>query len=59
MKIIDLFSGCGGFSLGFQMAGFKSCLALEIDQWASETYSFNHPKIPVITKDIKKINPKK
>ena len=59
MKIIDLFSGCGGFSLGFQMAGFKSSLAIEIDQWASETYSYNHPKIPVLTKDIRKINPKK
>jgi len=59
VRIIDLFSGCGGFSLGFQMAGFKSSLAIEIDQWASETYSYNHPKIPVLTKDIRKINPKK
>ena len=59
MKVIDLFAGCGGFSLGFQMAGFKSSLAIEIDQWASETYSYNHPKIPVLTKDIRKINPKK
>ena len=59
MKIIDLFSGCGGFSLGFQMEGFKPCLAIEIDQWASETYSYNHPKIPVLTKDIRKIDPKK
>ena len=59
MKIIDLFSGCGGFSLGFQMESFKPCLAIEIDQWASETYSYNHPKIPVLTKDIRKIDPKK
>ena len=59
MKIIDLFSGCGGFSLGFQMAGFKSSLAIEIDEWASETYSYNHPRITVLTKDIKKIDPKK
>ena len=59
MKIIDLFSGCGGFSLGFQMENFKPCLAVEIDRWASETYSYNHPKIPVLTKDIRKIDPKK
>ena len=59
MKIIDLFSGCGGFSLGFQMENFKPCLAIEIDRWASETYSYNHPKIPVLTKDIRKIDPKK
>ena len=59
MKILDLFAGCGGFSLGFQMENFKSCLAIEIDLWASETYSYNHPKIPVLTKDIRKIDPKK
>ena len=59
MKILDLFAGCGGFSLGFQMENFKPCLAIEIDQWASETYSYNHPKIPVLTKDIRKIDPKK
>ena len=26
---------------------------------SSETYSYNHPKIPVLTKDIRKIDPKK
>ncbi len=40
-KIIDLFSGIGGFSLGFEREGFESVLA--IDNWkdAVETYNMN------------------
>jgi DNA (cytosine-5)-methyltransferase 1 len=41
MKIIDLFAGCGGLSLGFTNSGFESVLAVEKDAWACETYSFN------------------
>lgn len=26
---IDLFSGCGGMSLGFEMAGFEGLLAID------------------------------
>ena len=55
MKIIDLFSGCGGLSLGFEMAKFKTVLAVEIDKWASETYNYNHPKIQLYTQDIRRI----
>ena len=38
---IDLFSGCGGLSLGFEMAGFTGVLA--IDNWkdALTTYAYN------------------
>lgn len=45
MKTIDLFSGCGGLSLGFQNAGFEILAAF--DQWqpAIKVYSenFQHP----------------
>ncbi|PAF55085.1 DNA cytosine methyltransferase [Mycoplasmopsis agassizii] len=51
-KIIDLFSGAGGFSLGFENAGFESILA--IDKWndAIETYNFNRNKKVGTTRDI-------
>jgi DNA (cytosine-5)-methyltransferase 1 len=45
MEIVDLFSGCGGLSLGFQNSGFKILAAF--DKWipAVKVYrdNFNHP----------------
>lgn len=55
LPIIDLFAGCGGMSLGFELAGFHSILAIEKDAWASETYAYNRPGVNVITADITKI----
>lgn len=55
MNIIDLFSGCGGMSLGFELSGFNVLFALEKDDWASSTYRLNHPNTKVITEDITKI----
>ena len=41
---IDLFSGCGGLSFGFESSGIHTGLA--IDNWpdALKTFSRNHPK---------------
>ncbi|WP_339181061.1 DNA cytosine methyltransferase [Oceanobacillus sp. FSL W7-1293] len=40
-EVIDLFSGCGGLALGFQMAGFQISKGLELDRDAAEVASFN------------------
>ena len=55
MNIIDLFAGCGGMSLGFRMAGFRSVAASEIDEWAGDTYVYNHPKTRLIRGDIREV----
>ena len=52
MNVLDLFAGAGGFSLGFQMAGFDVIGAIEIDKWASETFQNNHPESDVLVGDI-------
>ena len=54
-NIIDLFAGCGGFSLGFETADYNVLLAVEKDEWASETYKKNHPSTKLITNDITQI----
>jgi len=38
---VGLFSGCGGFDLGFEQAGFRSVAALDIDPEAVATYNAN------------------
>jgi DNA (cytosine-5)-methyltransferase 1 len=38
---IDLFSGCGGFSLGLGNAGWQGLFAVEKDSMAFETFKFN------------------
>ena len=38
--VLDLFAGCGGLSLGFEAAGFKT-IGYEMDKFACETYNKN------------------
>lgn len=55
MKIISLFSGCGGLDLGFEKAGFKVAVANEFDKKIWETFKINHPDTKLIEGDIRNI----
>ena len=55
-KIIDLFSGCGGFSVGFEKAGFCVSKAVEFDADIAAIYAENHPNAHLFIDDIGKIN---
>jgi DNA (cytosine-5)-methyltransferase 1 len=41
--VIDLFAGCGGLSLGLEMAGFETLLFSELNSDAASTYLRNRP----------------
>ncbi|MBK9712157.1 MAG: DNA cytosine methyltransferase [Kouleothrix sp.] len=55
MKAIDLFSGAGGMSLGFERAGFQVLAAFDHDPKHIETYSTNFPTTLARTVDISKL----
>lgn len=46
LKIVDLFCGAGGFSLGFVQEGFNVAFAIDNQQCCIDTYMCNHPEIP-------------
>ncbi|TQO55611.1 DNA (cytosine-5-)-methyltransferase [Paraclostridium bifermentans] len=52
MKVIDLFSGAGGFSKGFERAGFDTLIANEIDPMIANTYEKNHSNVLMINESI-------
>lgn len=58
LKVIDLFSGCGGSALGFKQAGFDIRVAVDINTLASESFKLNFPKAEVFTSDISTISSK-
>ena len=57
LKAISLFSGCGGSSLGYRMAGIKVLWANEFIPAAWETYRANFPSTLLDSRDIREIQP--
>ncbi len=56
LKFIDLFSGCGGFSKGLEMAGHKCVLGVDFDKYAVETFAKNHKHAKAVCMDIHKLS---
>jgi DNA (cytosine-5)-methyltransferase 1 len=54
-KVLDLFAGAGGFSLGFQLAGYEVVGAIEQDKWAAETFQYNHPSSRTVVANIESL----
>ena len=56
LTYIDLFSGSGGFSLGFDREGFENIFSLDIEPNFCKTYKQNFPTHNLIEEDICKIS---
>lgn len=50
--LLDLFSGCGGLTLGSHNAGFQTGLAVDIDPILSSSFPVNFPGTPFLHADI-------
>ena len=51
-KILDLFCGCGGLSLGFEQAGYEVAYAIDFWDKAVETYNYNRQVKVAESRDI-------
>lgn len=56
MKVLDLFSGCGGISLGFEMAGYEILGGIDANEEAVETFQFNFPNSKAYSKNLMDID---
>lgn len=52
LKVVDLFSGCGGFSYGFETAGFEVILGVDNNKDALDTFKANHKNSQVLLTDL-------
>lgn len=59
-NIIDLFSGCGGLSYGFHLAGrYQTLLGIDSDAAALETFKQNHNGSKILCTDITEVTEEK
>lgn len=52
---VSTFSGCGGSSLGYKLAGFRVLWASEFIPAAQDTYRANHPDTILDTRDVRTV----
>ena len=55
-KVVDLFCGAGGLTLGFEKQNFESVLAIDMWSNAIDTFNNNREKKVGIVKDISKVD---
>jgi len=55
-SILDVFSGCGGLSLGAHQAGFTTALAIDADPLLTSSFSLNFPSATLLREDICRVD---
>ncbi|MEM0237891.1 MAG: DNA cytosine methyltransferase [Desulfurococcus sp.] len=56
LTVVSLFTGAYGLDLGFELAGFKVTVALDISEDSYRNLKANRPKIPFLLGDIKRLS---
>jgi DNA (cytosine-5)-methyltransferase 1 len=63
LRVVDLFSGCGGLSIGLAEAAralnrsFEPVLAVDVDTVAAATYAANFPTAAALSQDVTAVLP--
>ncbi len=63
LRVVDLFSGCGGLSIGLAEAAraldrsFEPVLAVDVDAVAAATYAVNFPTAATVSQDVTEVLP--
>ena len=52
IRVLDLFAGCGGFSLGFHLAGYDIAAHVENNPACLNTLKLNFPRARVFHQDL-------
>lgn len=53
MQVVDLFCGCGGFSLGAKQAGFRIPVAFDVDAELTSSRKVNFPESALALADVR------
>jgi DNA (cytosine-5)-methyltransferase 1 len=54
-RIVSLFTGSYGLDLGFEYAGYRIAVAVDIDQASERILNANRPRVPFIRQDIARL----
>lgn len=55
MRLIDLFCGCGGLSLGAHQAGFSTTLAIDSDPLLTSSFEINFQGVRLLIQDVRAV----
>jgi len=58
LTCLDLFCGCGGFTLGMELAGFRTLAAIDFNPEAVVVHRHNFPRVGhVLEQDLTRFQP--